>query len=487
MKKMLVNARNAAEVRVAIVTDTKLSGLYVEGDGREAAKGDIYKGQIVRYEPSLNAYFVAIGQDKNGFLPVHDLNPGYLPEGCDLKNSQLERGLNLPVQVVREEKGRKGALLTMNLSIPGRYLVLMPKQPSLKGISRKIEESGQRKQLKATLAELDLPDNMGLIVRTAGMDRTKTELAKDLSYLLKLYDQFVLNYRSVEAPAQIFRDSDVVIRALRDYYTPDIDDILVDDAATAARIEDFIRNIGFSRRRGLVKLVSEAKPLFSKYELERQIEAIFEREAPLPSGGYLVIEQTEALVSIDVNSGQATSGSDIMATALATNLEAAREIARQLVLRDLGGLVVIDFIDMHSRENVRAVEKALKEALKPDRAHIVLGRISDFGLLELSRERLAPPLIERSHIACPTCAGRGLVPSPEYGAARAIRAMQVSLAKAKEGAGQLNLAAHPELAMELLNRRRSDLTRLEQDYGISIAIRLDHTQAPGEFKITNIL
>jgi len=479
---MLVNASQAGEVRVAIVSDSRLTGLLIDNSSHAETRGNIYKGIVTRFEPSLEAYFVDFGHEKNGFLPVNDLNPAYLPVGFDAKRQRLAKGQTLPVQVVRSEKGRKGALLTMNLSIPGRYLVLMPHQATLKGISRKIEENEQRKQLKAAISELELPAGMGLIVRTAGTDRTKTELAKDLDYLLKLWNQFVADYPNVAAPALIYRDSDVVIKALRDHYTNEIDEIMVDDPATADRIRAFLLHTATRRRKDPVKLLSD-KPIFSKYEIERQIEAIFEREVRLPSGGYLVIEQTEALVAIDVNSGQATASDEAAITAFNTNLEAAAEVARQLILRDLGGLIVVDFIDMHDREHVRKVERAIKDALKPDRAHLVLGRISSFGLFEMSRERLAPSLLEKSHLPCPACQGKGLVRSPESSASMVLRALHGSLSKGAGSTQRLRLEVGQPIAEELLGKQHERLVMLENNYKAKIQVETVAALSQSEFKI----
>lgn len=479
---MLVNASQAGEVRVAVVSDSRLTGLLIDSSSQAETKGNIYKGVIARFEPSLEAYFVDFGHERNGFLPVNDLNPAYLPAGFDPKHQRLAKGQTIPVQVARSEKGRKGALLTMNLSIPGSYLVLMPHQATLKGISRKIEANEQRQQLKAAISELELPAGMGLIVRTAGIDRSQTELSQDLDYLLRLWNQFVADYQNLKAPALIYRESDVVIKALRDYNTSEIDEILVDDSATADRIRAFLTHTATRRRKDPVKLAGD-KPIFSKYELERQIEAIFEREVRLPSGGYLVIEQTEALVAIDVNSGQATASDDVAATAFSTNLEAAVEVARQLILRDLGGLIVVDFIDMHDREHVRKVERAIKDALKPDRAHLVLGRISSFGLFEMSRERLAPSLMEKSHRPCPTCQGKGLVRSPESSASMVLRAVHGALAKDGGACPRLRLEVGQSLADELRNNQHERLLQLELNYGAKIQIETVTALPPSEFNI----
>lgn len=478
MKKMLINAVHPEEIRVAVVEEGLLKEIFIESSMKEQIKGNIYKGKISRVEKGLNAVFVEIGREKNAFLPMHDTNPFFIPdagEGRDLSR-QLKNGMDIIVQVVRDEKSSKGALVTMNISLAGRYLVLLPGQDS-SGISRKIEDDEQRKRLKDIVKQLNPPKESGLIVRTAGMDRSRTELQRDLNYVIKLWKKIEDDYASATSPALIYSEDDVVIRSIRDYFSIDMKEVLIDDEATYKKAVSFMKSI-MPRYNSVLKLYRDTRPLFTKFELEKQLSGVYSRRVKLKSGGHIVIDPTEALVSIDVNSGQASSGKDMEETALSANLEAATEIARQLILRDLGGLVVIDFIDMRSKDGIKKVEKTLKEALKEDRAHSRMGRISQFGIMELSRERLSPPILEKSHIVCPYCEGHGIVRSVESSALMALREIHLYLERSRQPVIKVTLTR--DVALSLLNRFRSQLIRLEQEYSSEIQVTESITARPDE-------
>ena len=482
MKKMLINALHPEEIRVAVVKDGVLEQLYIQSALKEQIRGNIYKGRISRIEPSLNAVFVDYVRDKHGLLPLNDINWRFIP---DIKPGEgslslLRKGMEIPVQASREEKNAKGALLTQNISIPGRYMVLLPRQ-DLAGISRKIEDEEQRNRLKGIMSQLTPPPDMGLIVRTAGMDRTKGDLQKDLTYLLRLWKSIEEDLESKPCPSLIYREGDIIIRSIRDYFTADISEVLIDSEETFRRAVVFMKSV-MPRHKDVIRHYRQNKPLFTKYELEQQIQDIYSTKVRLPSGGTLVIDHTEAMVVIDVNSAQSTAGRDIEDTALATNLEATAEIARQLVLRDIGGLVVIDFIDMRSRENMRKVEKALKEALKNDRAHLVVGRISQFGILELSRERLSSTLLEKSYVSCPYCEGAGVVRSKESSALMALREIQLHLNRSRPPVLSVELC--PEVALYLLNSQKNYLLAMEQDFSVKIDIVPREDLKPGQVRIS---
>ena len=481
MKKMLINAVHPEEVRVAVVEDGVLKELYIESALKEQLRGNLYKARIDRIETGLNAVFVDYGREKNGFLPVGDINPAFLP-GTPAPHEifkHLHKGMEIMVQVGREEKSAKGALLTMNISLPGRHMVLLPHQETA-GISRKIEDEDQRMRLKDIIKQIGAPADMGIIVRTAGMDRTKAELSRDLNYLLRLWKSIQSDFKEAACPSLIYREGDIIIRSIRDYFTSDMKEILIDDEETGKRAVQFMKTV-MPWQAKLIKPYRESRPIFAKYELERQLQEIYAKKVRLKSGGSIVIDTTEALVAIDVNSGQGTSSRDMEATALTTNLEAAEEIARQLILRDLGGLIVIDFIDMRSKESIRKVEKALKEGLKTDRAHLKLGRISLFGLMQLSRERLSPPLYEKSHVMCPHCQGTGMLRSVESSAFMALR--DIHLALNRNHTARLRVTLAPEVAAYLLNQQRRHLVRLEQDFGTEIHIFADADTHRGEVNI----
>jgi ribonuclease E len=484
MKKMLINALHPEEIRVAVVDDGVLTGFHLESALKEQLRGNIYKGRISKVEHSLNAVFVDFGREKHGLLPVNDINPDLVGGVHDRKNiiASLHKGMELLVQVVREEKGAKGALLTTDISLPGRYLVLLPHQ-DMAGISRKIDDEKQRRRLREIIDQIKPPEGSGVIVRTAGMDRNKTELGRDMAYLTRLWKSIEEQFRSAECPSIVYKEGDIIIRTVRDYLSPDTAEILVDDEDTEKRVLSFMKTV-MPKLKGIVKSYRQNRPLFTKFELEQQIEAVYGAKVRLRSGGSIVIEPTEAMVVIDVNSGQATNNRSIEETAYETNREAAAEIARQLVLRDLGGLIVIDFIDMRAKEHIRGVEKALRDALKNDRAHLVLGKISKFGIMELSRERLSPPLTEKSHITCPVCSGLGLVRSVESAAVMALREIQLALARNKTA--RIRASMPREVALHVLNRQRRHLMRLEQEFGAEIIVAWARGLPPGQIVIETV-
>ncbi len=474
MKKMLINALDPEESRMAIVEDGLLTELVIESSLQELARGNIHKGKIVNIKPGLQAAFVDYGGARHGFLPLTEIHPDYyaaekkdyLP-GSRLPIHELIRPhQEVLVQVEKEESGSKGAALTTYISLPGRYLVLMPGSRG-GGISRKIEDEKERQKIKETLQQLNIPSGMGLIVRTAGLGRGKNELNKDLQYLLRLWKNILKEAQRLPAPSLIYQERDFAIRVLRDYFTPDIEEVLIDQKDVFNKAKDFFRTF-MPRYQNRVRFYGDAKPLFSKYELEKQIETIYDRKVYLKSGGSIVIDPTEALVAIDVNSGRGAQSRSIEETAFHTNLEATQEIARQLRLRDLGGLIVIDFIDMRDRRHELEVEKSLRQALKSDKAHIEIGRISSFGLLELSRQRLRPAVSERIFIRCRHCQGMGLEKSTEAAALSALRKIQHILAQGD--CTSLGMELPDEVATYLLNQKRSTLLRLEKIYGLTIQI-----------------
>ena len=427
MKRMLINATQPEELRVVLVDGQKLFDLDIETPSREQKKANIYKGRITRIEPSLDACFVEYGGDRNGFLPLKEISRDYFKPGVETNGrlniaELLREGQEIIVQVEKEERGTKGAALTTFISLAGRYLVLMPNNPRAGGVSRRIEGE-ERDEMREIMRNLEVPEGMGMIVRTAGMGRSSEELQWDLGYLLQLWRAIEQAATERQAPFLIYQESNIIIRALRDYLRADINEIMVDDPAVYEQAREFITAV-MPQNLGRLKLYQDAIPLFTRYQIESQIELAFAREVRLPSGGSIVIDHTEALTSIDINSARATKGSDIEETALQTNLEAADEIARQLRLRDLGGLLVIDFIDMTPAKNQREVENRLRDATQLDRARIQIGRISRFGLLELSRQRLRPSIGEHSHITCPRCEGRGTIRSVESLALAVLRLIQ---------------------------------------------------------------
>ncbi len=471
MKRMLINATQPEELRVALVDGQKLYDLDIEVPARGQKKSNVYKGKITRVEPSLEAAFVDYGAERHGFLPLKEVARGYFREGTGdsgrvtIKEA-LREGQEVIVQVEKEERGNKGAALTTFISLAGRYLVLMPNNPRAGGVSRRIE-GDDRNIVRDAMAQLEYPADMGLIVRTAGVGRQAEELQWDLDYLLQLWDSISRAAEERPAPFLIYQESNVIIRALRDHLRNDIGEILVDDEDVHKRAVEFVTQVMPHNLKKL-KRYDDPVPLFSRYQIESQIESAFQREVTLPSGGAIVIDHTEALLSIDINSARATKGSDIEETALNTNLEAADEIARQLRLRDLGGLVVIDFIDMQPTKHQREVENRLRDALKMDRARVQLGRISRFGLLEMSRQRLRPSLGESSQIVCPRCKGQGTVRGVESLALSILRIIEEQAMKEKTG--RVIARVPVDVGTYLLNEKREVLVNLENRHKLDVIL-----------------
>ena len=470
MKRMLFNATQAEELRVAIVDGQKLVDLDIETVGKEQRKGNIYKGVITRIEPSLEACFVDYGTERHGFLPFKEVARSYFQghEGGGRPRIQdvLREGMEVIVQVEKDERGNKGAALTTYISLAGRYLVLMPNNPRGGGVSRRIEGE-ERQELKELLHQLDVPSGMSLIARTAGIGRGLEELQWDLGYLLQLWRAIDNAASAQNAPFLIVQEGDLVIRAIRDYYHPDLGEILIDTEEVCERARNFIMHV-MPATLNRVKLYKDHVPLFSRFQIEHQIETAFSRSVQLPLGGAIIIDHTEALVSIDVNSARATKGADIEETALKTNLEAAEEIARQLRLRDLGGLIVIDFIDMESPKNQREVENRLREVLKYDRARVQMGKLSRFGLLELSRQRLKPSLGETSHEPCPRCHGIGFIRGIESSALHILRIIQEEAMK--ESTGAVHAQVPVDVATFLLNEKRAEIHAIEMRLNVNIVL-----------------
>lgn len=486
MKRMLINATQAEELRVAIVDGQTLYDIDIEQPSKEQKKSNIYKGRITRLEPSLEAAFVDYGAERHGFLPLKEISRDYFQAGVDHNKSTirelLREGQEIVVQVDKEERGNKGAALTTFISLAGRYMVLMPNSPSAGGVSRRIEGE-DRAALKEALDKLDIPDDMGVIIRTAGVGRDAEELQWDLDYLLQTWKAIAEAALSKPAAFLIYQESRLIIRALRDYLRADVGEILVDTPELYADAQEFMQQVMPQSLRKL-KHYTDDIPLFNRFQIESQIEGAYERNVRLPSGGSIVVDQTEALTAVDVNSSRATKGSDIEETAFQTNLEAAEEVARQLRLRDLGGLVVIDFIDMASSKHQREVENKLQNALKYDRARVQLGRISRFGLMEMSRQRLRPSLGESSQIVCPRCDGHGRMRSVESLSLSIIRVAEEHAMK--ENTGQVLVQAPVEIANYLLNEKRSALREIENRHASPIIIVADEQLHTPHYEVTRL-
>ncbi|MCG3366714.1 Rne/Rng family ribonuclease [Neisseria meningitidis] len=469
MKRMLFNATQAEELRVAIVDGQNLLDLDIETLGKEQRKGNIYKGIITRIEPSLEACFVDYGTDRHGFLPFKEVSRSYFQDyegGRARIQDVLKEGMEVIVQVEKDERGNKGAALTTFISLAGRYLVLMPNNPRGGGVSRRIEGE-ERQELKAAMAELDIPNGMSIIARTAGIGRSAEELEWDLNYLKQLWQAIEEAGKAHHDPYLLFMESSLLIRAVRDYFRPDIGEILVDNQEVYDQVAEFMSYV-MPGNIGRLKLYEDHTPLFSRFQIEHQIESAFSRSVSLPSGGAIVIDHTEALVSIDVNSARATRGADIEDTAFKTNMEAAEEVARQMRLRDLGGLVVIDFIDMENPKHQRDVENVLRDALKKDRARVQMGKLSRFGLLELSRQRLKPALGESSHVACPRCAGTGVIRGIESTALHVLRIIQEEAMK--DNTGEVRAQVPVDVATFLLNEKRAELFAMEERLDVNVVL-----------------
>ncbi|MDP2398773.1 MAG: Rne/Rng family ribonuclease [Burkholderiales bacterium] len=479
MKRMLFNATQAEELRVAIVDGQKLIDLDIESAGKEQRKSNIYKGVITRIEPSLEAAFVDYGHDRHGFLPFKEVARAYFKPGVNASTARIQDALKerqeIIVQVDKDERGNKGAALTTFISLAGRYLVLMPNNPRGGGVSRRIEGE-ERAELKETVAQLDVPSGMSVIARTAGIGRSAEELNWDLKYLLQLWTAIEGAAQQQDGAFLIFQESSLVIRAIRDYFHEEIGEILIDTESIHEQAVQFMSHV-MPNYVSRAKLYRDDVPLFSRFQIEHQIESAFSRSVNLPSGGAIVIDHTEALVSIDVNSARSTRGADIEETAFRTNLEAADEAARQLRLRDLGGLVVIDFIDMESQRNQREVENRLRDALKYDRARVQIGKISRFGLMELSRQRLRPSLGESSHSACPRCHGTGHIRGTESTALHILRIIQEE--SMKDNTAAVHAQVPVDVATFLLNEKRVDLQLLEARHRVNVLLIPNvHLQTP---------
>ncbi len=480
--KILVNAVDPGECRVATVKKNKLEGFRIESSLKEITHGNIYKGVVTRIEPSLQAVFVDYGAERHGFLQKYEIHSDYFLDTAQGQHSidkLVKRGQELMVQVTKDPFMKKGAMLTTYISLPGRYLVLRPGSDN-RGISRKIESEDERQRLKDVINKLKIPEDFGIIVRTAAEKASKTALSKDLNYLFRLWKTIKGSVMKKKSPALLYKERHLAIRSIRDSFSPEVAEILIDDSVVFNEVRDFIKL--FARRQEkVVRHYRGAKPIFSKFQLEDQIASIFENRVALKSGGTLVIEQTEALVSVDVNSGKSTQEKSIEQTAFQTNLEAAEEIARQLRLRDLGGLIVIDFIDMKDPGHRSEVERQLRKFVKEDKARSKVGKISRFGLLEMSRQRIRPSIEFGSHVPCSNCRGKGLVPSAETLGIGFLR--KLSLETLKEKAHRVKGIVPLEVADYLLNFKRREIVDLEVRRDLKIQIEGNRSMVPGDSKI----
>jgi ribonuclease E len=486
MKRILINATQREELRVAIVDGQKLQDLDIELASREQKKGNIYKARVTRVEPSLEACFVEYGSERHGFLPMKEIAREYFrnePGGGRMNIRELLRdGQELIVQVEKEERGTKGAALTTFISLAGRYLVLMPNNPRAGGVSRRVE-GDEREEAREALSQLQIPDGMGVIVRTNGIGRSADELRWDLNYLLEIWQAVEVAAKEKPAPFLVYQESSIMIRALRDYMRPDVGEVMVDSIEAYEQAREFMQHV-MPQNLNKLKLYQDHIPLFSRFQVESQIESAHDRKVELPSGGSIVIDHTEALTSIDINSARSTGGRDIEETALKTNLEAADEVARQLRLRDLGGLLVIDFIDMESQKNQRQVEDRLHKACELDRARIQIGRISRFGLLEMSRQRLQPSLGEHTQIPCPRCSGRGQIRSVESLSLSILRLLEEEAMKERTArvVAQLPL----DVATFLLNEKRDPIAELQAHNKVQITLVPNPSLESPNFEIRRV-
>ncbi|WP_314971817.1 Rne/Rng family ribonuclease [Comamonas testosteroni] len=486
MKRMLINATQSEERRLAIVDGQKLLDYEIEIEGREQRKGNIYKAVVTRVEPSLEACFVDYGEDRHGFLPFKEISKQYFAEGVSPSqariNDVIREGQELIVQVEKEERGNKGAALTTFISLAGRYVVLMPNNPRGGGVSRRIE-GDDRAELKEAMDQLEYPKGMSIIARTAGIGRTAPELQWDLNYLLKLWSAVDGAAKSGKGAFLIYQESSLVIRAIRDYFNNDIGDILIDTDDIYEQAQQFMAHV-MPEHAARVKRYRDDAPLFSRFQIEHQIESAYSRTVQLPSGGAIVIDHTEALVSVDVNSARAIKGGDIEETATRTNLEAADEVARQMRLRDLGGLIVIDFIDMEESKNRREVENRLRDALRQDRARVQFGTISKFGLMEMSRQRLKPALSEGAHINCPRCGGSGHIRDTESSALQILRIIQEE--SMKDNTAAVHCQVPVEVASFLLNEKRSEITKIELKQRVNVIMVPNKSMDTPHYKLERL-
>jgi len=484
---MLINAVEPEEYRVAFLQDGRLEGFHIETSIAEQKKGNIYKGVVERIEKRLQACFVNYGADKNGFLSASEIHPEYFQTKDSFSDDPvvppiekiLKKDQELLVQVTKEMPGHKGAHLTTYISLAGRFLVLTPGRTT-NGVSRKIEDEEERQRLKAVMARMKLPEEIGYIVRTMATGQSKKELSKDLNHLLRMWKEIKSRVNKSPALSLIHKEQDICLRTLRDYYTSDVSEIVVDDREIFLKIRDYMKIIS-PRQQRRVKVYKGSRPIFDQYEIEQQIEAIYSNRVPLKSGGSIVIDTTEALIAIDVNSGRGTVGKNIESMVYQTNLEAASEIARQLRLRDIGGLLVIDFIDMKDRNHIREVDKVFREDLKKDRAKIDTSHISKFGLMELSRQRLRPSIESKSYQTCNYCSGRGVVMSVESAAVSYLRRIWMGVWKGD--VRQVRGSLPGEVATYLQNRKRKELGELENRYNVRIFLTGDPTMPPGGGKL----
>jgi ribonuclease E len=483
ISKILINAIDPEECRIAKVKDIKLEEFHIESASREIIHGNIYKSIISRVEPSLQAVFVDYGADRHGFLQKHEIHSDYFLNNLSGDRSirkMVRRNQELLVQVTKDPFMKKGAMLTTYISLPGRYVVLMPGSDN-RGISRKIEDEDERNRLKGIISTLKLPEGFGLIVRTAGINCTKTHMSRDLRYLLRLWKNIKKNVAKVQAPTLLYKERNLVLRSIRDYFTPDVTEILIDNATVYQEVKDFVKIIS-PKHTKIVKHYKGDKPIFTKYQLEDQISSIYEGRVKLKSGGSVILTQTEALVAIDVNSGKATQKKSIEQTALQTNIEAAEEIARQLRLRDLGGLIVIDFIDMKDSKHKLEVERAIKNNVKYGKAKTKIGKISRFGLMEMSRQRIRPSIEFSSFESCSHCGGKGLIPSTEMLVLDFLRKLRLETLK-KDGVSSVKGIVPSVVADYLLNKKRKEILDLEISRSLSITIQGDNTLVRGMSKI----
>ncbi len=493
--KLLINAEEPEECRLAILENGQLESIHVATSTRVQTKNNIYKARIVAVEPNLQAAFVDYGTEKNGFLPFSEIHPEYYKENVSDKVQSLidqhqwkklsitdvmERGREVLVQVVKEEVGKKGANMTTYLSLPGRCVVLMPGSDS-KGISRKISGEERRAKLRDHLLSLKIPEGIGWIVRTASNDITKAALGRDVNYLLRLWDEVKKKGQELEGVGLIYQDHDHVLRFLREYFSPDLQEILVDDKDAFEQVKGFIEMLPAKQRKVKCKLHRGARPIFNQYSVEDQIESIYQPKVNLPSGGSIVIDPTEALVAIDVNSGSTSKGQNFEASIFQANIEAARELARQLRLRDLGGLIVVDFIDMRSKKNIREVEREVKTAMKRDKAKVDISRISKFGLMQISRQKLGAPIEAGNYRVCNHCKGRGIVRSVETLALYYLR--RIHTAASRKMVWQVECRFPIDVAGYLLNKKRNELSELESRYNTEVVIIADPSYNPADNEI----
>jgi ribonuclease E len=493
--KLLINAEEPEECRIALIEDGRLESFHVTSVVRERTKNNIYKGRIVGIEPSLQAAFVEIGTERNGFLPFDEIHPEYYREDVDdrcrqmiadqqwrkLKIEQvMKKGQEVLVQVVKEATGNKGANITSYLSIPGRYLVLMPGSDSA-GISKKIAGEEKRFELRELMNSFAIPEGIGYIIRTASVEITKTALQKDLRYLLKLWEEIKKKGQELEAPALVYEDQDIVVRFLRDHFVPEIEEILVDTEESFDQVMKFVELLPARQHEIKVKLHKGTRPIFNLHNVEEQIESIYKPQVQLPSGGSIVISPTEALVAIDVNSGRTSKDSNFEESIFLANMEAAAELARQLRLRDLGGLIVVDFIDMKSQKHIREVEKQVKLSMKRDKAKVDISTISRFGLMQISRQKMGAPIEKGSYRMCEHCQGRGVVRTVETQALYFLRRIQTGIGK--KNVKRISCTLPLDVAQYLLNNKRADLTELETRHHVVIDISMNPEMKPGENKI----